>query len=409
MPAATVVVAAVVAVGLYFRSRHGAPLTEKDTIVLADFANSTGDTIFSDDTLARRRSTFPCVHLLLNVLPDRQVAKTLQQMTRPAGGPNSPRIGPRGLSASGQQSIPCRIHWQPGQRIRAARLRPVNCQKRRHADRDPMTTALKEKVLDALGRAATKLRSELESLAAVPLFDVPLYEATTSSLEALKAYSLGGKALNEKGPAAALPYDQRAIELDPNFAMGYVAVGNDYFTLAEVGRASEYITKAFQLRDHASEREKLVIAAEYYLNVTGELDKAAQTYQEHIQSYPRLTGVYANLGVVYGEQGQYEKAAEVTRQGSRVAPDLAAPYSNLANYALALQQFDEARQIAHEAQARKQDNPKPRAALYALAFLGARTLLRWRNSNLPMVCGQARRELCISARVRLRGIRWSCG
>ncbi len=114
-----------------------------------------------------------------------------------------------------------------------------------------------------------------------------LSEATTSSLEALKAYSLGRKATNEKGPAAALPYHQRAIELDPNFAMGYWAVGQDYLSLAELGRASEYFTKAFQLREHASEREKLDIAADYYQNVTGELDKAAQTYQEEIESYPR--------------------------------------------------------------------------------------------------------------------------
>jgi tetratricopeptide (TPR) repeat protein len=143
-----------------------------------------------------------------------------------------------------------------------------------------MTAASKEKVLDALGEAATKLRTELgESLATVQKFDVPLAEATTSSLEALKAYSLGQRAFNEKGPAAALPYDQRVIELDPNFAMGYRAVGSAYESLGEVARASEYNTKAFQLREHASEREKLWITANYYRSVTGELDKAAQTYQ----------------------------------------------------------------------------------------------------------------------------------
>ncbi len=185
-----------------------------------------------------------------------------------------------------------------------------------------MTAASKEKVLDALGEAASKLRGELgESLATVQKFDVPLEQATTSSLEALKAYSLGGKARNEKGSAAALPYHQRAIELDPNFAMGYRAVGNDYYSLGELGRASEYFTKAFQLREHASEREKLAITADYYRNVTGELDKAAQTYQEEIESYPRESGAYDNLGIVYAAQGQYEKAAEITRQGLRLAPD----------------------------------------------------------------------------------------
>ena len=143
-------------------------------------------------------------------------------------------------------------------------------------------------MLDALGEAASKLRGELgESLATVQRFDVPLAQATTSSLEALKAYSFGSKAFREKGPAAALTYLQRAIELDPNFATGYDAVGNDYYTLNEVGRAGEYYTKAFQLREHASEREKLGITANYYSSVTGELDKAAQTYQERIESYPR--------------------------------------------------------------------------------------------------------------------------
>ena len=167
-------------------------------------------------------------------------------------------------------------------------LKAVNCQSGDTLAQEQVTAASKEKVLDALGEAASKLRGELgESLATVQKFDVPLEQATTSSLEALKAYSLGIKASNEKGPAAALPYYQRAIELDPNFAMGYRAVGNIYDGLGEPGRASEYLTKAFQLREHASEREKLTITADYYPSVTGELDKAAQTYQEEIESYPR--------------------------------------------------------------------------------------------------------------------------
>src|ERR1700741_5316085 len=132
--------------------------------------------------------------------------------------------------------------------------------------------------------------------------------------KALKAYSLGIRGVNGKGYAAALPYHQRAIQLDPNFALGYRGVGNDYVSLGELGRASEYFAKAFQLREHASEREKLAIAADYYQAATGELDKAAQTYQEEIESYPRSVGAYSNLGSVYGTQGQYEKAAEVTRQ-----------------------------------------------------------------------------------------------
>ena len=183
-------------------------------------------------------------------------------------------------------------------------LKAVNCQSGDTLAQEQVTAASKEKVLDALGEAASKLRGELgESLATVQKFDVPLEQATTSSLEALKAYSLGRKAFNEKGAAAALPYNQRAIELDPNFAMGYLAVGIDYSNLGEVGRASEYFTKAFQLREHASEREKLAITADYYRDVTGELDKAAQTYQEEIESYPRECRAYGNLGIVYCRTG----------------------------------------------------------------------------------------------------------
>ncbi|MGA2648737.1 MAG: tetratricopeptide repeat protein, partial [Candidatus Sulfotelmatobacter sp.] len=247
-----------------------------------------------------------------------------------------------------------------------------------HSGLDPLlesamaTAASKEKVLDALGEAASKLRGELgESLVTVQKFDIPLAEATTSSLEALKAYSLGATTRGEKGPAAGLPYFQRAIELDPNFVTGYVALGEEYNDLGELGRASEYLSKAFQLREHASEGEKLNIAGDYYQFLTGELDKAAQAFQEEIASYPREFEGYGDLGNVFARQGQYEKAAESTRQAQLLAPDALPIYGGLANEALALQRFDESRQFIHEAQARKMDNFAFHNALYALAFLGA--------------------------------------
>jgi tetratricopeptide (TPR) repeat protein len=205
----------------------------------------------------------------------------------------------------------------------------------------------------------------------VQKFDVPLEQATTSSLEALKAYSLGEKARNDKGTFAALPYHQRAVELDPNFAMGYDDVGNDYYNLNEKGRANEYYSKAFQLREHASEREKLQIAADYFDSVTGELDKAAQMYQEEIDSYPRESEAYVDLGVVFTQQGQCEKATEITRRALRLAPDRVVIYNNLALDVLALQRFDEAKQIIHEALARKMDDDTLHLDLYALAFLGS--------------------------------------
>src|SRR5262249_27034144 len=155
------------------------------------------------------------------------------------------------------------------------------------------------------------------------------------------AYSLGGKATRENGTVTALLNYQRAIQLDPNFAMGYRAMGNDYFSLGELGRASKYYTKAFELRERASEREKLLITADYYRNVTGELDGAARTYQELIANYPRDKAGYFALGIVYSLQGQYEKAARKIREAQHLAPDVVFSES-LANYLLALQHFGEA-------------------------------------------------------------------
>jgi serine/threonine protein kinase/tetratricopeptide (TPR) repeat protein len=368
--AAVAVVAAVLGVGawLYF-ARKAQALTEKDTIVLSDFTNTTGDAIF-DDTLKTALNVSLRQSPFLNVLSDSEVTKTLQQMTRPASTKLTPEVARELCQRAGSKAYLAGTVGSLGSQY-VLGLKAVNCRSGDTLAEEQVTAASKEKVLDTLGEAATKLRGELgESLATVQKLDVPLEQATTSSLEALKAYSLGAKAFDEKGPAAALPYAQRAIQLDPNFAVGYEAVGLDYFSLGELGRASEYFTKAFQLREHASEREKLAIAADYYQSVTGELDKAAQTNQEFIENYPRSAGAYADLGLVYGEQGQYEKAAEVTRQAVRLAPD-SNIYGNLANCTLALQRFDEARQIIHEAQARKADAFILHAALYALAFLGA--------------------------------------
>ena len=365
------VVAVVLGVGawLYF-ARKAQALTEKDTIVLSDFTNTTGDAIF-DDTLKTALNVSLRQSPFLNVLSDSEVAKTLQEMTRPASTKLSAEVARELCQRAGSKAYLAGSIGSLGSQY-VLGLKAVNCRSGDTLAEEQVTAESKEKVLDALGEAATKLRGELgESLATVQKLDVPLEQATTSSLEALQAYSLGLKATNEKGIAAALPYDQRAIQLDPNFAMGHSAVGSDYVTLGELSRASEYFTKAFQLREHASEREKLIIAADYYQIVTGELDKATQTFQETIESYPRDYLAYGNLGTVYGSQGHYEKAAEITKQAVRLAPDRLAQYGNLANYTLALQRFGETRQTIHESQARKADDLVLRNALYALAFLGA--------------------------------------
>jgi eukaryotic-like serine/threonine-protein kinase len=354
---------------LYF-ARRAQALTEKDTIVLSDFTNTTGDAIF-DDTLKTALNVSLRQSPFLNVLSDSEVTKTLQQMTRPPSTKLTPEVARELCQRAGSKAYLAGSIGSLGSQY-VLGLKAVNCRSGDTLAEEQVTAASKEKVLDTLGEAATKLRGELgESLATVQKLDVPLEQATTSSLEALKAYSLGNKAQDEKGEAAALPYHQRAIELDPNFAMGYVALGTDYHNLVELGRASEYYTKGFQLREHASELEKLSIAADYYSSVTGELNKAAQTHQEFIESYPRRAEGYVHLGIVFAQQGQYEKAAEITRQALRLAPDHPAWYDNLANDTLALQRFDETRQSIHEAQTRKWDDLILRTALYALAFLGS--------------------------------------
>src|SRR5437899_1435088 len=371
VPAAAILVAAAIGGAFYFRfSRSTARLTEKDTIVLADFTNTTGDAVF-DDTLKTALNVSLRQSPFLNVLSDSGVAKTLKLMTRPADTKLTPEMARELCQRAGSKAyIAGSIAGLGSQYVLG--LKAVNCQSGDLLVQEQITAAAKEKVLDALGEASSKLRGELgESLATVQKFDVPLDEATTSSLEALKAHSLGEKAFRESGSTAALPYHQRAIQLDPGFAMGYEQVGNDYYGVGELGRANEYFTKAFQLREHASEREKLAITADYYSSVTGELDKAAQTYEEEIASYPRDYRAYLNLGNVYGEQGQYEKSREANRQSLDLAPDNGLPYAVLVNSLLALQLFDEARQTIQQAQARKLDNVILRNDLYALGFLGA--------------------------------------
>ena len=363
-----VATAAVVLAGSSYFYRHRGPkLSEKDTIVLADFGNSTGDPVF-DDTLKTALSVALKQSPFLNVVSDNKVVETLKLMTRPPDTKLTPDVARELCQRAGSKAYIAGSIANLGSQY-VLGLTALDCQTGDTLAQEQATAAAKEKVLDAIGRVASKLRGELgESLVTVQKFDVPLSEATTSSLEALKAYSLGNNASRQSG-STGLPYHQRAIELDPTFASGYAAVGWDYDGMGEIGRARDYFTRAFQLRDHTSEREKLAITASYYFNVTGELDKAAQTAEETIRSYPNSLGTYLVLGSAYESQGLFEKAIESYRQFLRFYPDDAAPYGDLLNSMLALQRFDEARQTVHEAQERKLDSFVIRNALYALAFL----------------------------------------
>jgi eukaryotic-like serine/threonine-protein kinase len=369
VPAAVLLVALVIAGAFYFRSRQTATrLSEKDTIVLADFANTTGDPIFNDAlkqalSVSLRQSPF------LNVASEARVAATLRMMTLPPDTALTASVA-RELCqrANSKAYIAGSISSLGSQYI--VGLKAVNCLTGDVLAQQQSTAAGKERVLDALGEAASKLRGELgESLASVQKFDAPLEEETTPSLEALKADSLGEKAENEKGPAVALPFFQHAVELDPSFASAIEGIGIMYFDLGQQLRGDEYLSKAFALRDHASEREKLHITSMYYMAVTGELDKAVETYREWEESYPRDYVARANLGVLYSLQGRYEKAIAEERESVQLNPDNVIAYENLVNYLLVSNRFEDSRKAHQEAISRKLDDYPLTTCLYALAFL----------------------------------------
>jgi len=366
------VLVTLIAGGFYYRSQQTKSLTDKDTVVLADFSNSTSDPVF-EDTLKTALSVSLRQSPFLNVLPDSEVAATLQLMMRPANTKLSPDVARELCQRVGSKAyIAGSIATLGSQYV--LNLKAVNCGTGDILAQQQVEIGSKEKVLEALGQSASKLRAELgESLTTVQKFDVPLAKATTSSLDALQAFSLGGKAYYADGAAAALPHWQRAIELDPNFATGFRAVAFAYENLGEIARANEYFFKAFQLRDHASERERMEVTADYYANVTGELDKATQMYQELIRTYPKDYNALHNLSYIFEQEGQYERAVEPAKEALRITPSRLSSYELLGDNAIALQHFDEARQIIQQAQTRKLDGDGLHSQLYALAFLGGDT------------------------------------
>jgi serine/threonine protein kinase/tetratricopeptide (TPR) repeat protein len=362
---AVVVISLAVGGWLYFARRAHA-LTEKDTVVLADFANSTGDSVF-DDTLKQALAVDLGQSPFLNILSEEKVRQTLRQMTR-----------------SPSERLTRDVTREVGQRVGAKAylagsiaalgtqfvigLEALNCASGDVLAREQVTAAGKEQVLPALGQAAAKLRNQVgESLSSVQKFDVPLAQATTNSLEALKAFTLGLKTANEKGDAEAIPFFKRAIELDPNFALAYVDLGLRYGNLNQHSLATDYLKKAFDLRDRVTEREKLLITALYH-DVTGELEKANQTYELWKQVYPRDLMPYHYLGRIYAILGQYEKAATEIQEALRLEPNAAVVYGNLGESYLALNRFDEAKTTTETALGRKFDDSELHLNLYGLAF-----------------------------------------
>src|ERR1035437_3854119 len=323
--AAVVIVAA--AVAGYFVSRRPAKLTDKDTIVLGDFDNKTGDAVF-DDTLRQGLSVQLEQSPFLDLVSERKVNQTLKLMGRSAGDRLTPEVTGEGCQRTGSKAMLTGSIAALGSQY-VIGLKAVSCNTGDMLAEAQEQAASKEAVLKALDAAAVSLRSKLgESLSSVEKYATPLNEATTPSLEALKAYSLGLKTGSAKGGTAALPLYKRAVELDPNFAEAYRAMAIVYSNLNEVGRAAENARRAYDLREKVSEWERFWIEGNYYMFVTGELEKAAQTYELFQQTYPR-DEVYILLGWVSTILGNWEKALEEHQAALRLDPDNVWNYVNL--------------------------------------------------------------------------------
>ena len=352
--------------GVFYHYRWATPsLTERDTVVLADFTNQTSDPVFGDalkQALATELGQSP----FLNVLPARKVNQTLQLMGRPVNSAISADVGREICQRTGSTALITGSISSLG-RVYLITLRAVACGTGDVLALEQQQATSKEIVLQALSQASSKLRSKLgESLPSVEKFETPV-EATTTSLDALNSYSMGLKVRTEKGDAAALPFFKQAIELDPNFAIAYTALAVSYANLFESSLAIANATKAYELRGRVTERERFHIATTYF-RMTGQTEQSIQALQTWISSYPRDPDPLVNLGVTYAEIGQHEKALEEIRKALGIAPDSHA-YSNLGWTYLNLNRFDEAGASFKEALARGQDSGGLRTQMYALAFV----------------------------------------
>src|SRR3984885_13224405 len=360
--------ALLVAGGFYYRSHRSKPLTHKDTIVLSDFANSTGDPVF-DDTLKTALSVSLRQSPFLNVLTDSQVATTLQQMTQPAGTRLMPELARELCQRAGSKAYLAGAIGRLGSEY-VVGLKAVSCKNGNTLAEEQVTAASKEKVLDSLGGAAAKLRAELgESLATVQKFDAPLELATTSSLDALNAYGLALSTGDKKGDRDSLPIFKKAIELDPNFAMAYGALATINHNLGDSEGARENATKAYQLRGRVTEAEREAIEARYYLYVTGDLGKAAEVYAVAVQNYPDSAGAYNHLANDEAELGRYQQSVGDLRKALLLDPSRASTYANLAVDLLALSQVEEASAVLAEADKRGLQTDILLQAHYWIAFL----------------------------------------
>jgi eukaryotic-like serine/threonine-protein kinase len=367
--AAIAIVMVLLAAGA-FLSHHWRPrLTEKDTIVLADFINSTGDPVF-DDTLRHGLSAQLEQSPFLNLLSEQRIAQTLSLMDRPKDARLTHELANEVCQRTASAAVLDGSIAQIGAHYLLT-LKAVNCSNGESLASTEAQASDKNQVLDALGKVALVIRSQLgESLASVQKYDAPAENVTTRSLDALKAYSLGYQAMVVKSdPPGAVSLFQRAISLDPNFAMAYARLGICYSNLNETARAAENTRNAYQLRERVSEREKLYIASHYEEVFTGNLEAARKIHELWAQTYPRDNVPPHNLGIIYAYLGDYDKSLAASQEVLKLNPGSGSAYVTLVGSYLYLNRLDEANTTAQEARAHNLDSPQMHLKLYMLDFL----------------------------------------
>ena len=367
VPAAALLVA-LIAGGLYWRSHRSARLTEKDTLVRADFTNTTGDAIF-DDTLKQALATQLAQSPFLNILSDQRVSETLRMMARSPGERITMDMAREICQRTTSTAVLAGSIGSLGSQY-VIGLNAVNCASGDSLAREEAQASRKENVLSTLGKAATSLREKLgESLASIRKFDAPVEQATTTSLEALKAYTLGLRAADAKDDTEAIPFLKRAIERDPNFAVAYSNLATRYSNLGEMDTASQYAQMAYDRRERVSEREQLDVSANYYIMVLGDLEQDLRSYQVWEQTYPRDWMPWQQSSIDLRTFGEYERALPQAQEALRLNPDHANCYLSVGYSFLDLNRRDEAKQVGQQALAHGLGTSGLHVLLYDVAFL----------------------------------------
>jgi tetratricopeptide (TPR) repeat protein len=365
----TILVIVLVVAGRLLLPRKAQALTDKDTVVLADFTNSTADTVF-DGTLRQGLSVQLEQSPFLSIISDQQVQQTLGLMRQPVDSKLTPAIAREVCQRTGSAAVLNGSIAQIGTQYLLT-LKASNCETGKLLASTEAQATDENHVLEALGKVSIDIRNKLgESLSTIQKFDTPLEQATTPSLEALKAFSSGIQTISTKGSDAAIPFFKHAIELDPNFALAYAFLGIMENDIGEVGLGVEYHRKAYELRDRASEPEKYSIDATYYKDVTGNIDKAVEACQLWIQAYPRADHPHDLLaGMILPPIGQWDKVVEEATEAIRLNPDFPIPYAQLMFGDISLNRIDQAKATYAQAAGRKLNNPIFYFGLYQIAFL----------------------------------------